>query len=87
MAGEKQLVVDTVTGKVKAKTPAGGGGGPGILAVHLFSTPNRLVNIFGDGGANARGLTFAADQDMTRLRLSFRVDSGNNYDVRARLFK
>jgi hypothetical protein len=58
-----------------------------FLESAIDSTPNEVVKIYGDGGSTARGLIFASDRTMLRLRVSFKVDSGNNHDVRVRLFK
>lgn len=58
-----------------------------FLETVIQTTPNDVIRIYGDGSANARGLLFSVSRNMLRLRVSFRVDSGNNYDIRVRLMK
>lgn len=53
----------------------------------IQTTPNDVVRLHGDGGTTARGLDFSTARNMLRLRTSFRVDAGNNYDIRVRLMK
>jgi hypothetical protein len=57
-------------------------------SVYIDYTPSRVYKIHGDGSANARGLTFSAGtRNMYRLRIAFRVDVGNNHNLRVRLYK
>lgn len=58
-----------------------------FLETVVQTTPNDVIKVHGDGGANARGLMFSVSRSMLRLRVSFRVDAGNNYDLRVRLMK
>lgn len=58
-----------------------------FLETIIQSTPNDVVRLHGDGGANARGINFGTSRNMLRLRISFKVDAGNNHDLRVRLMK
>lgn len=58
-----------------------------FLETVIQTTPNGVIKIHGDGGTTARGLMFSVNRNMLRLRCSFRVDAGNNYDFRCRLMK
>lgn len=57
------------------------------LETAIQSSPNEVIKIHGDGSANARGFMFSVNRNMLRLRCSFKIDSGNNYDIRIRLMK
>ena len=57
------------------------------LETSLQTTPNDVLKLYGDGGANALGYMFTVRRNMLRLRVSFRIDAGNNYDLRVRFMK
>ncbi|NIM52733.1 MAG: hypothetical protein GTO22_26395 [Gemmatimonadales bacterium] len=62
-------------------------GSSGIMHIFTPSTPNDVVNMWGDGSATGRGLNFMANQTAVRLRVSFRIDQASQLDIRVRLFK
>lgn len=58
-----------------------------FLEGQIQTTPNEVINLYGDGSTTARGISFASERIMVRLRVSFKVDAGNNHDIRVRLRK